>query len=560
MVDTVSPHPTAGAASAMWTRAPGWSALLRVGAVVFAGYYAGARLGLALTFLPLPISVLWPPNAIVLGALLLLPVSAWWVVVLAALPAHLLSELHEGIPAGMVLSWYASNMSEALIGASLVRGLHRGAPALSTLRGMVIFIGAASVAAVASSFLDSALVKINGWGDVPYWELWRRRVFSNIAASLVIAPVVVAWGRGGWSLLHKRRRGELVEAGLLAAGLVAVVALGFSVDSAWVSPCAPLPFLLWAALRFGMRGATAAFAAIAVAAIWGAGHGIGAFASGTPLSTTHSVQIFLMSVGSVLLCLAAASEERQRAQQALDVLRYRLNHASRLAVMGEMAASIAHEVSQPMSAILGNVETAQALLQAGSLDERKLRPILEDIREDDLRAVDIVRHIRDLARHRPPEIREFDLSEQVRAVLSLGAPLARHRGIALDNRCDERLMVRGDPIHVQQVLANLVLNAMDAMDTTRAEDRHLEVEARLDGATARVCVRDRGHGIPASQLEQVFESFFTTKQEGTGLGLSISRSLVTAQGGRIWAENNPGGGATVSFTMPLAHPGAKASA
>ena len=228
--------------------------------------------------------------------------------------------------------------------------------------------------------------------------------------------------------------------------------------------------------------------------------------------------------------------------------------------MGEMAASIAHEVSQPLAAILGNVEVAQALLRAGRIDEDKLRPILEDIREDNLRAVDIIRHIRNLARHRPPAIASVDLAEQVRAVLSLGAPLARHRGITLENRCEERLMVRGDPIHVQQVLANLVLNAMDAMDSALPQDRRLEVEVRQDGAMARVSVRDRGHGIAPSQLEDIFDSFFTTKQEGTGLGLSISRSLVTAQGGRIWAENNPGGGATVTFTVPLAHAAARAGA
>ena len=247
---------------------PGPARGLRLAVLVFLGYYAGARLGFVLTFLPLPISVLWPPNAIVLGALLLVPVRAWWIVVLAALPAHLLSELHEGIPVAMVLSWYASNMSEALIGAGLVCAFHEGPAALSTLRGMVTFIAAACLAAIASSFLDSALVKVNGWGDVPYWELWRRRVFSNIASSLVIAPLVVAWGRASGPALRKIPVPELVEAALLAAGLVAVVLVGWSVDSTWVAPCAPLPFLLWAALRFGTRGATAAFAGIAVAAIW----------------------------------------------------------------------------------------------------------------------------------------------------------------------------------------------------------------------------------------------------------------------------------------------------
>jgi len=553
MLESVSPASHSAAPLAP-RAALAFGPVLRVAIFAFLGYYAGAQLGFALTFMPMPISVLWPPNAIVLAALLLVPTSAWWVVIVAVLPAHLLSELHEGIPSGMLWSWYASNMSEALVGAALVRALLGGRPPFATLRGMVIFIASASAAAVLSSFLDSALVRLNGWGSVPYWDLWRRRTLSNITSSLVIAPLVVAWARAGWPLLRKHERAELVEGALLAAGLIGVSALGFMTDAAWVAPCAPMPFLLWAALRFGTRGATAAFATIAVAATWGAGHGLGGLASQSPMQTTSAVQLFLMSVGAVLLCLAAASEERERAILSLALLRHRLNHASRLAVMGEMAASIAHEVNQPMSAILSNVEAAQAMLAAGRLDGAEARSILQDIRDDSLRAVDIVRHIRNMARHRPPEIREFDLAQQVEAVLLLCAPLVRHRGIRIENCHETPVIVRGDPIHVQQVLANLILNAMEAMDDTPREARLVRIEGSVRDGMAQLSVRDAGHGIAPTHLEQVFDSFFTTKSSGTGLGLSISRSLIAAQGGRIWAQNNGERGATVSFTVPLAAP------
>ena len=551
MVESVHP---AGSVSPLLHQAvaprPG-SGGARLAVLVFVGYYAGARLGLGLTFMPMPISVLWPPNAIVLGALLVVPTSAWWIVLAAALPAHLLSELPNGIPLPMALSWFGSNLSESLLGAYAVRRLLRGAHPFGSLGAMVVFVGAVCTAALASSFLDSALVRLNAFGATPFWELVRRRSLSNMTASLVVAPLIVAWGTGGWPVLHRLRRAELHEAILLAAGLAAAAFLAFNVSSAWIAPCATLPFLLWAAMRFGTRGASAAFAAIAIAAIWGTGHGVGALASPSPLEATQSVQVFLLCVGSALLCLAAASEERQRHQDSLADVRDRLAHASRLSAMGELSASIAHEINQPMSAILANIDTADALLAKGDLGEAKLRSILHDIRDDDLRAVEIVRHMRNLARKRAPESRDFDVAEEVRTALRLVAPLARHRRVALGCRSDGPLPVHGDAVHVQQTLMNLVLNAMDALEKMSASGRLVSVHVGADAGMARICVRDTGPGIPAAILPRVFEPFFTTKSDGSGLGLSIARTLVEAQGGSIWAENGADGGAAVTFTIPL---------
>jgi signal transduction histidine kinase len=524
----------------------------RIAVLVFLGYYLGARLGLSFTFLPLPISVLWPPNAILFGALLVVRTECWWVVALAALPAHLLAELPGGIPLSMVLCWYVSNTAEAFLGASLVRSLLRDEPPFATLRGMVVFIVASILAAVASSFLDSAFVLANRWGNATYWELVGSRSLSNMTASLVVAPVVIAMASSHLTAAYESRRRAWIEGAGLGVGLAIVSLVSFSTDSRWVAPCAPLPFLLWAALRFGTPGASTAFAGVAMAAIWAAGHGYGTFASGSTPEITHTVQFFLLGVGPVLLCLAAAMEERQRAQESLAQAGHRLSQAQRLAAMGELAASIAHEINQPMSAILGNVEAAQAMLSAGRLDDAQLRSILEDVRDDGLRAVEIVRHIRNLARHRAPEVVEFDLSEQVRTALRLVAPLARHRGAALGFRCDAAAVTRGDPVHVQQTVLNLVINAMDAMAARPAAERLVRIDVTAREDAAYVAVRDAGPGIPRGSLEQIFDSFYTTKSEGTGLGLSIARSLVEAQGGRIWAENNADIGATVTFTVPLA--------
>jgi len=144
--------------------------------LVFSGYYLGTRVGLALTFLPNPISVLWPPNAILFAALLVVPRRLWWVVVAAALPAHLLAELEGGVPLSMVLCWFVSNVAEAAIGALVVESLVRRRLAFDRLLDVSAFVFAAFAAAFLSSFLDSAFVAVIGWGESGYWDTWRTRL------------------------------------------------------------------------------------------------------------------------------------------------------------------------------------------------------------------------------------------------------------------------------------------------------------------------------------------------------------------------------------------------
>src|SRR5262249_36272140 len=227
--------------------------------LVFAGYFLGAELGLALTFGANPISVLWPPNAILFAALLLTGTSRWWVVLLAAFMAHLLAELRGGIPLAMALSWFVSNVSEALIGAICVRRALRPPLTFDRLADVVVFIGSALFATFVSSFLDSALVVLNQWGTSTYWQMWQTRFASNVVASMTLVPVIVVWATHGVRSLRTANREQVIEASVLAITLLSITLAVFN-SPAWSSggPAllyVPLPLLLWAALRFGPAGA-----------------------------------------------------------------------------------------------------------------------------------------------------------------------------------------------------------------------------------------------------------------------------------------------------------------
>jgi two-component system sensor kinase FixL len=238
--------------------------------------------------------------------------------------------------------------------------------------------------------------------------------------------------------------------------------------------------------------------------------------------------------------------------RATEELGHRLAQASRLTAMGELTASIAHEINQPLSAILNNVDAAEVLLDSGRLERAELREILNDIRNDDLRADEIIRHIRGLSNKRGLDAEVFDLNLVVQDAIRLVRETALRRGVRIQPAYGEFPEVRADRIHVKQVLLNLLFNAMDAMSSRANDDRALVITTTQAGTDkVRVSVCDCGHGIPEAHMGKIFDSFFTTKSDGMGLGLSISRTLVSANGGRIWAENNEGRGATVSFTLPV---------
>ncbi|HKB39692.1 MAG TPA: ATP-binding protein, partial [Gemmataceae bacterium] len=241
--------------------------------------------------------------------------------------------------------------------------------------------------------------------------------------------------------------------------------------------------------------------------------------------------------------------ERKRAEES----RRELAHASRLTLVGELTASIAHEINQPLGAILSNADAAEMLLELPSPALDQVRAILSDIRKDDLRAHEVIRRLRALLKKREMETQPVDLNELSSDVLLLVQAESRRRGVTVESTLTDGLpLVRGDRVHLQQVLLNLVFNAMEAMANVSGEKRVTLHTTVNENGSAEIAVSDTGPGIPPERLPRLFDPFFSTKKEGMGLGLSIARSLVEAHGGRIWVENSPDG-ATFRVTLPTNH-------
>lgn len=297
----------------------------RAALLLSAAYFIAAELGLALTFGPKPVSVLWLPNAILLGGLVLTSPRSWWLLLLAVLPAHLGAQLWSGVPLAMVLGWFVSNSAEALIGAGLLRLLVEPPIRLDRTRSAVVFILTAGfLAPFLSSFLDAALVTWNGWGESPYWSVWKTRILSNSLAALITVPAILAWAGGDYRLreVSPRRR---VEAVLLLTGLVGATLVAFGLPGtrpprAFGLLYAPLPFILWAALRFGCRGASPSLLVLVLLCIWSAVHGRGPFVSDSPAEAALAMQLLFIGTAGTLVLLVAAVEERR---SALDVVRLR---------------------------------------------------------------------------------------------------------------------------------------------------------------------------------------------------------------------------------------------
>jgi two-component system sensor kinase FixL len=784
--------------------------LLMIGLWVFAGYYLGCKVGFALTFQPHPVSVLWPPNSILLAALLLTPLRFWWFLLLAAFPAHLAAQLQSDVPPLMVMCWFISNASEALIGAGLMRYLVTGPVRFTTLRNVGLFcLCVVFVGPFLSSFLDAAFVVWNHWGQDGYWELIRIRLSSNAVSALIIVPLIVTWVRSGIQPLRTASRSHYVEAcalflALLAVSYVVLYELRSPADLALLF--LPLPFLLWAALRFGVLGASSAISVVGFLAIWSASYGHGPFSGGTAEQNALSIEIFLISLAIPLLFLAALIEERLTGEnelresesrfqivadaapvliwmsgvdklctffnkpwldftgrrmeqelgngwaegvhrddlqkclavytQAFDarqpfVMQYRLrrndgeyrwisdqgvprhdpqgrfagyigscvdvtelvnkdqalresedrmraaaeavnleiwewdlskneiratnarrallgwpasgtialndlicrlhpddrdrirqtiddaihkgedfdseyrlilpdgivrwmstrgsvhfddagrparllgisiditarkqseldaerdraelSHLSRVALMGEMSASIAHELNQPLAGIVSNAAAGQRFIDRGNVDLREIRELLGDIIADGRRASDVVRGIRGMVKKERVARRVVDLNEVVTDAVRMASPDAVLRSCQLETSLDANLpAVDGDPVQLQQVLLNLVINAFDAMRDTPPSRRKVLIATQSNGdGTIRTSVRDHGVGISEEVRERLFDPFFSTKTEGLGMGLAIVRSIVEAHGGTITAENIDDGGARFEFVLPM---------
>src|SRR5262245_5542746 len=291
--------------------------------VVGGAYYVGALLGFALTFPDDAVSTLWPPNAILLSALLLTPSRTWWVILLAALPAHFAVQLQTNVPVLMIFCWFVSNSAEAVISAVCLRYLIDGSLRFDSFHHVALFTTfAVFFSPFVTSFLDAGFVVLNQWRQVDFWETWKMRFHANVVATLTLVPTIVLWARNGVASLWRAPLLRRVEGCLLFLGLLAASFLVFGRQSVGVEPNTlpalvylPLPFLLWAAVRFGPLGSSTCVLIFVLVSIWETVDGCGPFISGSPAENVLFLHLFLIVVALPLIFLAALLDERRRAEQ-----------------------------------------------------------------------------------------------------------------------------------------------------------------------------------------------------------------------------------------------------
>jgi two-component system, LuxR family, sensor kinase FixL len=653
-----------------------------VGAMVVAlGYFVGSMLGLSLAFPGTEVSVVWLPNAVLLAALLIAPRRRWWQCLLAVAPAHFAAQALMGIPLRAELINFVGNTGDALLGAMMIGEVLARRQRRDRLEAVVAIMALGGVVAPAvMSFLVAELFAASGSSSDP-WLNWRLRLLTNTLAVFTVVPPIVLekwWPR--WASAP-RRRGEAV---VLFAGLVVSGTLLFALPQASSSLLLlylPLPFLLWAAVRFGLAGTCASVLTLAAISTWSVVQGRGPFTANDPVENATFFVLFLLVICAPLMLLGALIEERdsqeterravaglhsavlasmhdeiavldrhgvivevneswtaaghagpgasyirelERATEgsvdrsaermlhgARSVLRgerahfqtelpasdgegwvemsaeglkrpeggaiithadvtarklaeeetrrqrQELAHLTRVSMLGELSGSLAHELNQPLTAILTNAQAGQRLMGREPVDLGELRDILDDIADADRRAGEVIHRLRSMLKKGDTRRAPLALNDLVAEVLHFAHGDLITRKVTVATRLAPRLQrVLGDPVQLQQVLLNLVLNGCEAMSATPAAERQLAVVTALDGAnTLKVAVVDSGSGIPSEAIDRIFEPFFTTKEQGLGLGLSICRSIVEAHGGRLWASNNEARGATVAFTLPALEDG-----
>ena len=263
--------------------------------------------------------------------------------------------------------------------------------------------------------------------------------------------------------------------------------------------------------------------------------------------------VLLIQAGLIVILL----HEHRRRRLAEVQSRQRmaeLAHVNRFSTAGELTASIAHEINQPLSSILTNAETAQAILKSPNPDVVELNEIVDDILKDDRRASEVIRRMRSLLKKAPFELNNLDLNDVARETAEFLFSLAVARKVELLSVITpDALPILGDRIQLQQVILNLVANGIDAMRDTPSENRTITIRTSRAERFAELSVSDRGPGIPEDKFKGIFEPFYTSKAEGMGMGLSIARTIIEAHHGLIWTKNRDHGGATFRIKLPLSN-------
>ncbi|CAN5189848.1 hypothetical protein BH23GEM2_BH23GEM2_09820 [soil metagenome] len=525
--------------------------------VLAALYVIAARFGLALDAVAGFATLVWAPTGIAFAALLLRGYRLWPGVAVGAL----LANLWAGAPAGAALGIALGNTLEAVIATYSLRQIPGFRASLERLVDVLAFVLLAAVlSTVVSATIGTTTLRLFGILTVGETAAaWRTWWLGDMIGALVVAPVILVWGSTHRALPEPRR---LLETLALAATVITASLLVFTFPVTRGTQAAQayllFPPLIWAALRFGRRGAVTATFAASVIAVWGTINGGGAFAAATLYQSLQELQIFMGVLATTFLLLGASMSERRRAHQELRLARETAESANR--AKAEFLAVVSHELRTPLNAISGYGEMLTMELSGPLTSQQK--DSVSRIQRNAQHLLTLIEEVLSFARNEAGRLRFATTSVCVQAALSeleplVGAELQKKELRFLQEPPENDLRVRADPEKLRQILLNLVGNAIKFTPP----GGQISVGAARGSDSARIWVSDTGVGIPPDKLDRVFEPFYqvdggsTRRYPGFGLGLAIALDFARAMDGDMRIESSPGGGTTVSVLLPLADSG-----
>ncbi len=534
-----------------------WPGKIGLAAVVAAAYYVTARLSLGLLLEPDGVAVFWPAAGISSGILIALGPHARWPVaagvMAATIPANLMGDRNLAASVAFALC----NAAEALITAGLIHRIFGPSFRLGRLQAILGLL-AATVAGTAISGIGGAVsYKLFHSPDVPMMTSWWHWFASDAVGILAVAPLFIGVAT---SIRRPPVRVEIREAsvalGALAAMTIFIIAMPEQAWETMLPGVLLVPILLWIAARFRSVFSAVGGFMVSLMVVWTTIYGIGHF-GGRGLSAEDralQAQTFVVFVMLGALVSAALFAERRRAESRLvrSNLALERERDNKLMNAEAVTAAIAHEIRQPLSAIVFDGAAGLKVLERTSPDYQKARESLSRIIAGAHRTSEVFEGIRDLFRRVDEAPQPTDVNEIVLGVRDLMLAELQDRGVAQRIHLAPNLpLVPANRNQLHEVILNLVQNALEAMDGVPYR-RVLRVTTELRGPDAvLITVQDTGPGIDAGKLDKIFDAFFTTKKKGMGLGLAICRMIIERHGGRLTASSDGKSGAAFTIRLPV---------
>jgi signal transduction histidine kinase len=530
---------------------------LVLAAAVGITYFLAARLSLALLTEPDGVAVFWPAAGVSSGILIALGRAARLPVAAGTMAATVAANLLGDRNLASSLCFAVCNAAEALIAAGLIERYFGSSFSLDRLRNVLGLLLAAVVATAISGIGGTAAYRLFHSPTAQLLTIWQHWFASDFVGAVAVAPLAIGFTA---ALPRPPARGEFIEG---TAALVMIAAMTGIIVSLplepWqtVVPAALLsPIVLWLAARCRPVYAAAGAFMVSLTVAWTATFGIGHFGDpGLPIDARilqAQAVILVAAIGAYVLAALFAERRDSEARLARSNVMLERQRNNKLMSLEAMAASISHEVKQPLTAITANGVAALHLLERAPPDLEEARSALSDIVGDGYRVSRILDNIRSLFGRVDQKQEPIDANEAARASLrSLRGELNEHGVTARVELAPELPLVLGHRGQLEEVIANLIHNAIEAMDGVGAERRVLTVRTKRGGDNAVVLdVDDSGPGVDPNHLDAIFDAFVTTKPQGTGLGLAICRMIIERHGGQLSALSDGRTGARFQIVLP----------